>query len=436
MNHHSPGSSKDRRTAFVLVDGVPYAVMRRLHEEGALAGFQPPRPVISTFPSLTEPALRALFGGERVESYGSFKVDEKEHFLRKAKTGKRWVGSEELDFVTSKLSFRIRSLMGESRRRYPASTPLVARMARGALRLLGQAGRTFMDFEMEVAERILCRSPKRHVRVVINSLDDLCHREGLEGLEASLSTLTEWLSRLARVSGRDMAVLSDHGNAPTRFRFFDYAGALSEQGFSVATRLFKRADVLLPLYGAINFFPVYVRKVPVQEVARALAGMPGVDLVAFRSSEGDGTIHLLRKEESSTLRYEEGRIWYGTAGGDVLGYAEAFPAPSTDVNGKGEISVSDWLSATREHPYPNGPERLAGAFDYVVRPADILVSLEQDYVYGLRLAHQLYPSLCMHGNLLREASEGFVMLGAGYPRRRDLPEVLRLEDVQRHLTVV
>jgi hypothetical protein len=233
-----------------------------------------------------------------------------------------------------------------------------------------------------------------------------------------------------------VAVISDHGNAPTRFKFFDYADALSDKGFSVATRPFKRADILVPLYGAINFFPVYVRKTPVQEVARTLARMPGVDFVAYRNANRDEMIYVLRKEELSTVRHEEGRCWYGMSDGDVLDYAEALPAHSLDVSGKGEITVSDWLSATKEHHYPNGPERLVGAYDYVVCPAEILVSLEQDYVYGLRMAHQLYPSLCMHGNLLREASEGFVMLEPGYPMKRDLPDVLRLEDLQRHLSIV
>ena len=436
MIHHSASSSTNRRTAFILVDGVPFAVMQRIYENGALNGFKPPKPVISTFPSLTDPALRALFGWERVESYGSFKVDKNNHFLRRAKTSNRRNRLDDLDFITSELSFRLRSLMGETQRHYPTPSPGMATMARGALRLLGYASKTFIDFELNEAERILCASPKRHVRIVINSLDDICHREGLEGLDAGLSKFTDWLGHMCRVSGRDAAIISDHGNAPTRFKFFDYADALSDKGFSVAIRPFKRADILMPLYGAINFFPVYVRKIPVQEVARTLARMPGVDFVAYRNANRDEMIYLLRKEELSTVRHEEGRCWYGMSDGDVLDYAEALPAHSLDVSGNGEITVSDWLSATKEHHYPNGPERLVGAYDHVVRPPEILVSLEQDYVYGLRLAYQLYPSLCMHGNLLREASEGFVMLESGYPIKRDLPDALRLEDLQRHLSIV
>ena len=56
------------RTLIVVLDAVPYATMARLTStdgagaEPLFAGFQPPMPLISTFPSSTSIALAGILG--------------------------------------------------------------------------------------------------------------------------------------------------------------------------------------------------------------------------------------------------------------------------------------------------------------------------------------------------------------------------------------
>lgn len=418
----------ERRTLLLILDGVPFSAIQRVYGEGYFRFLEPPVPVISSFPSLTAPAFAELLGTEDPSSYGSLSVSTKGHFLCLAPGALKKANVDVIDFQTSEYIFGLRALTEAAHTSDCNHIRLAAEIGRQVARILGRTWHQFIEDELDYAKAAIFSSKKNHLRIVLNSLDELVHRRGLESLQSALRRISTWVESVCCKTQRLPILVSDHGNAHTAFRFKNFGRSLRAVGFKVVTQLYRPGAVLIPLYSAVSFFPVYVRGVSVPKVAAALAGFEGVDFVAFTEPSGGSRIRILCRHGESGINVAGKNYSYEQITYDVFDYSKILAD-----NHRITASRHEWLEMTANCQYPAGPERVALAFSRVRRPAQILVSLEQDTVYGLPIVHRLYRACCMHGNLTREASQGFLMSAPEVRTGQNLPVAIRLTDVAKYL---
>lgn len=422
------------RTATFILDGIPFGVAANVFKAGFFPDFNPPVKLISTFPTLTGPAFSSIFGLGCVPSYGSLCVDEQKHFLR---VSNQKANKTFFDLSINEGSFALQALTEMSRSSEYSIVRWAAQVGRQALRRTGRTWRSFLDHELAQAENLLLAARgKPHLRIVISSIDELCHREGLCAAEEALAQFATWLQNMqARVS-REFLMLSDHGNAPTKAHFYDYGRALKNLGLPVCTRVNKTSPILVPLYSTVTFFPVYVYGSCIRDVAEALANMEGVELVAYREGTEKGIVYLLNAAGHSRVSLSEGVYRYYPERDDLLGYNALSNDHLLTRQSDGSLTVCDWMVATEESHFPLAPERIINGFSDFEQPAQILVSLADDNIYGLPFVHKLYRPQCMHGNIGKRASEAFALVGKEYPQQKGMPNLLRLGQLRQWVKIV
>lgn len=402
------------RTVVLLLDAVPYDVVAEVVAgEGLFAGFHPPVPLVSAFPSSTSVAMGGLlepFGIPRSPGYEARFFD----------WGRRKVrGGGPLSFF--EIEFAWREFFDWSRKAPVRSAISGLRPVRDSFRRIDGALRAFF------------RSDADPFFAYVETTDLIAHLEGYAAFAQVFRHLDAALAAAHREHPEQpfrAVLLSDHGvagdGAPLINTLPDVERTIRRSGLRPRRRLKRAEDVVLSPFGLVSSFEVYTDAAHVEALGELLGGtVEGVDLCAYRSPDGlyvvdeTGRARILGSRPGDSGADESG--WdYVVESGDPLHYAEVAAALrprgglASAAGSRGVVSDARWFAATARHHYPDALYRLTRAFDLVENAASILCSLEPGHMYGMRVTERLAGLTgstvrWTHGALFREATLGFLL---------------------------
>lgn len=374
----------------LLLDGVAFDRIENMKKAGRFALFQPPAPVLSVFPTLTDVAYDHFFRTGPTPGYEAGYFDRSANRLSDAAdvylhgANERWV-----HYADHRLPFIEDAFMYLMPRRVFRSE---LRRARARVDDLFAAGR-------------------RTAVIYLLSTDALGHMLPPDQIERELGRLDDWIERLMydRRGDLEVVMLADHGNTTTPPRRFDLRKLLSRSGFRVVSRLKRSGDVAVPLFGLLDVARVHTFDAATRErVLALLDGRPEVALLACRDG---GQVCVRRTGESALIESRDGRYRY-SGSGDPLQLAPIVDALRADgrLDADGFASGDAWLAATAEHNWPAAPPRL---FEGIQRLSeehpDVVVSLAEGWFVGSGFLSSFVTLRGTHGGLGRGASLTFLM---------------------------
>ncbi len=394
------------RTLVLALDGVPYRTVKKAQGRGAFAGYQPVRPLVATFPSMTNVGFAAIFaplGAKPVPGY------ELPHFDYEQQ---RIVGPSPLQVKDGGFAWRDHL----DQEREGAFVRL-----RGFSMPRSDARRTLTKVERRVLE-----GTEDRLVLYIHGTDSLHHFRGSRGTARYLieldSRLTELEQRHFEQTGRCLRVvlLSDHGNTDKKVRRLEGLEAhLQSAGFRRVNRLEEPGDVVAPVLGVVSFGALFLRREDARRMAAHLVEHPHVDLAMFLSGERQGTVVGAETEAAISWRGTSGRSFRSEPiAGDplVLGSSLKQIMAATAPNDDGYASAATWLEHTADHRYPDAPKRIVEGLDgtWVANSATVLYSIRPGYANGRFIAHlgawtKAGKLEGTHGGLDRDSSLGFFM---------------------------
>lgn len=411
------------RDLVLLLDSVPFHMVREAWEGGRLRYFPPPSRVVSVFPVMTDLAFCEFLGDTPCPGV------ESEYF-----DGRRLSSSYDT-YVSG----------GNS----PWQRHLDYRLAPIA------HAPTYLDpwpwylHELRETQRLFFRdgAPRRAAYCVGTSA--LGARHGRDGHQAALVALDRFCQRVMfRTRGRArITLLSDHGHNLVRSRLLHLDEWLARLGYRVRDRLEGPQDVVLPQFGIVTYASIHTRSP--ERVAADVAGLEGVDFAAWLDRARDevvvigvrGRARIARRERpASSHRAPDGAVGLGgprveyryqCETGDPLRLKPVLEALSPAGGGSAPEFVADALlfAATLEHEYPDVVHRLWRAFHgLILHTPDVMVAIDDGYHAGSGLFSTLMPLAAAHGNLRPPSSFAFAMTTAG-----ELPAALRMEDLRSAL---
>ncbi len=413
----------DCRALLIILDSIPFDLVREARNEGRFRLFHPPSRIISPFPVMTDVCLSEFFAvspcpgveskhydGERLtDAYGTYLGETNLPWLR---------------FTDYHLDPRLH----------------------GAAYLRPRA---WFDHELRRTQELFHESAARTFTAYAVAPSGIGMKRGREGHRAALARLDRFCkSIMHETRGRvRITLMSDHGHNLVRGRRLNLSRLLRNEGYRPADSLRQPGDVVIPEFGLVTYAAIHTREP--EKVAAAAIGLEGVDLAAYledrarpdddrrtddaRSQTVDRVV-VLSAGGRATLSRRGASYRYFVDAGDPLQLLPILERLKTDrlVDADGFVADVALFNATADHVYPDAVHRLWRAFHGLVRHTpDVLVSLEDGYHHGSALLSALLDPAAAHGNLLAPGTAGFVMTMAG-----PLPSVLRMEDVRAALSVV
>jgi len=397
------------RHLVLLVDGVPYEVMDSLQRAGHFRAFEPAGAVISTFPSLTGVAFQEIWGEPPAAGYEDRYYD----------AGQNRMAGGLLEHV----------MKGAADEGFLRHVEVEAHPLTGGLTYV--APQLFGDMELDALRRQVEERAVWDERIVayMVSTDALGHRAGREGMARFLVQVDTMLEGLRARYGPRLRIdlVSDHGNDLVPTRGAPLEEALVAGGLRPVARLEAPGDVVLPRVGLVGAAFAFSAAEDRTRLASALAGAPGVELVAWLT--GPRTVELLGPGGRAVVQGHAAgaRYRYLPTDGDPLGLGPAL----VDMQARGVADAqgwapdSAWLAASRATPFVDSVRRLVeGMNDAVVHRATVVVSLAPGWHWGDAGAELLVDVTGTHGSLRTTSSLGMVM-----STHRAAPALLRAGQV-------
>ncbi len=401
-----PQTPQAPRTLVIALDAIPYSVIARVtdpsrKERAIFRELRGPVPLISTFPSTTSLAFAGLlepFGLAKSPGYEARFFDRTRNRVQSGRLINyhqvHFPWREFWDFKTWTLKKKLASGI---------------RPRTASLRSIERSLAAFMA------------SDQQFFFAYFDATDLLAHLRGPDALDEVLIELDRALTELHRRHPDQpfaTVLFSDHGIAggpPLKNVRLPIRQALRQAGFHAADRLRQPQDVVFTPFGLVSSLVVATQPGHEAQVARVIAGVPGVDLCAaplaregsppgLRIESARGSATVFRRVDPSSAAIE----WsYQAESGDPVGLAAHFGRDAWSS----DRAVFDASLNTR---YPDSLHRLSRSFDLVLNPASVVCSLADGYMYGA-LMTEVASWLSVgrlrwtHGALDRETSLGFLM---------------------------
>lgn len=380
-----------RRTLLVVLDAVPFATVERLSRAGHFAAFDPPVPLISTFPSSTSIALPGILGDLGLEQSPGYEP----RFFDWQRSARRGGGPRSY----FRVRFPWRDFFDWNRPGAWRNAWHSARPVRSGIR---EFSRAVDAFEASVDPLFT---------VYLATTDTAGHLFGPDGLDPLLLAVDE---RLRELDDR-VVLLSDHGLAggePLVNVLPAVERALAAAGWRLRRRLSAPRDVVLTPYGLVSSFEAYCAVGEEAALASALAAVDGVAICAVAEGDrwraiGDGwAVTIERRGDGPSTE------WRWRLAGAATGGLPAELAAVDD--GDGWVADEVLFAGTVDRPHPDPLHRLAASFEAVANPASVICSVERGRMFGARATERAArwtkgALRWTHGSLEREASLGFVL---------------------------
>ena len=394
--------SSQSRELLIILDSVPYQLVRALRDEGRLRLFHEPSAIVAPFPVMTDLCLAEFFGVSPC------------------------LGIESRYYDGRRLSRGVVTYFLEG------NAPWLKHVDAYILPInhayIYTAPETGYLHELYTIERAFFGSEQSAVCGYSVGASALGTRLG----EAGHRTLLEYVDRfcqsvMQRTRGRvRITLMSDHGHNLVDSKPISLHKSLATMGYRDAKTLSEPGDVVIPRYGPVTCAGIYTREP--DKVAADVVKIEGVDLSFYRS--GDGIAVRSTAGRAYITRSGE-RYRYLVAGGDPL---QLLPIVER-LREEGKLDAAeyagdaDWFAATADHVYPDPMYRLHRAFDgLMVHTPDVMVSLKDGYCYGTSMFNWFVKVNSAHGSLLRSSTHGFVMSTAG-----PLADPIRMKDLAAEL---
>ena len=367
----------------LLLDGVSYQDVRALQEDTQFVaaghsqrhlqafrqGYFPASRLISTFPSISDPAWSEILGNDPPPGY------QRTYFNAAADSQVALNGVTSVAEYEKQMSWQ---LHGNFRRAASYGSPVKA--------FKYELNQTIKDF-------LQSSGAQTNYYALIHSTDNAQHLWG--DIQSMLCVLDDKLQQLRafyRVrEGKDLEILilSDHGNNHAgRGKRVAIKGFLTRHGYRVAKSLSDPKDVVLPTAGVESWVEIHNLPSETTNLVKLLWQLKGVDLVTARlPDQANRFIVRSSKGEQAEIEWdaERNRFKYQMQSGDPLEYRGVVDALANkgEFDARGFASADDWMAETLTHRYPLALERIVRGHSRVTaNPASILLSLNNAYVHS------------------------------------------------------
>lgn len=414
------------RTLFIGLDGIDYALVREIKDEGGFKEFNDVIPLVSTFPSATTIGFTGIFQPLGVGAVPGYEVRFYDYEQNKI------IGGTPKDIYKIPIAYKyyfdaFRHTMQEKGVMY--AFPSMASVQ-----------------DLDRTETVVLENPKRVVMTYLGGTDGSAHVLGRIRTKRTLKYMDRFLTRLkqkyrtAKNENLRIVLFSDHGFDYTPLKNVsntEIKTKLRAQGFHETTHIQNENDIVLTRFGLLTAGVGFAPKKHRAAMAKTLSTVRGLDLVFWHNDTRD-RVHVLDSlgheayfDFKSPARPGNLIYRYVPVTGDPLGYAAFAHA------WRGEDA---WLKLTYDHHYPDAGYRLYDAFFNLVKNnAGLMFSLKPDYQFGA-----LAPRVATwgrigqrgtHGGLFKNPSLAFVMTND--PIDGKAPKYLRYDQMfTRYLPTV
>ena len=394
----------ERRDLLVILDSVPYVMVRDAWEAGRFRFFPPPARVIAPFPVMTDPSLVDFFGlspGVAIES---------EYYDGKQMTAPYAVYlNAGLAAWHAKTDFWLPH--GDHAHVYLNPKP-------------------WFNHELRRIQDLHLHSDRARTVGYVVGASALGAIHGRDGHQYGLVEMDRYCRQIMFESrGRTrLTLMSDHGHNLVNSRRIPLGDRLAEFGYRVGDRLDRPGDVGVPEFAMVTCAAVYTRDP--SPVARDVLGIEGIELSAY--IDGDALVVLTRDGEARVTRQGDA-YRYIQVRGDPLELQPSLEAMAksrgTERPSAGLLSDADLFRFTSEAELPDAIDRLWRAFhEQFQHKPDVLISVADGYHCGSRMQSELVGLEAAHGNLHSLSSSGFCLTTAGR-----LPPAVRMRNLRAEL---
>lgn len=412
------------RHIIICVDGVGISTISKMRAEGRFRRFHQPSRMISTFPSLTNPAFSEILGPAGARLTGGY---EDQFFDVGAN---RMHGGILHRFNSG--SF-IRGTFRELFDYHPSAF-------KSGLGYIAPPLSTYLE---SLSDLIRLRQKARNSRQPVffaytGATDSLAHVGGETLLRSFLKQLDETVEDIVRDSKTPVTVtlFSDHGNDFRKYRRVGLKEPLRQAGFKLGKKIQGDRSVVLPQFGLVGSGVLFTSDKNEERLAEVLAIVEGIDFAAY---ERNGIVHVVSRRGEATIEKRGDEYRYLPTKGDPLDLLSIIQQIANERNGAdGFIKDECWFAVTRASARPDVVRRIfKGATEGVLNRANVIVNMEAGYYTGSSLLDTFTVLQATHGNIGQEQSYGFVMSTSvelpSYIRAGDLWETLGSAQLQRSL---
>jgi len=394
------------RVVIVSLDGVAIRTLPKARKRGAFADWPPARPLVSTFPSMTNVAFTAILRPFGMGTIGGYEMKYFDH-ERNSVVGGGPVGYEGRSYAWRDFYQVMEHSNWKKRGEYFYPRKAIAAKLEW------------------VADEVM-RSEREVILAHFGTTDVVAHFAGDEPIVEALETVSASLKALAArhlaERGRPLifVLLSDHGNTEHRVRFErGIHELLRDAGLRVRESLEQPGDVASASYGVVSFGVLFTDDAHAEVAARAVIAHEGVNLAVWRV--GPFELGVVGDEGEARILWSGGpgnrRIAYSPVEGDLLRLASVVEELRSDgeLDPRGYASEDAWFARSALADYPDAPRRLIDSLDgtYVSNAASVIMSFKEGYTWGTyaaRLGAHMFGGLAgTHGSLDRTSTLGFFL---------------------------
>ena len=329
----------EMRHLIILLDSIPFVMVRDLWAQGRFRLFHKPTRVISPFPAMTDLAFSEFFGvspSRAVEAQfynGARRNNGVDDYL--SQENSKWLRG--VDYHVPFFSHASVYMKPEP----------------------------WYDHELAQIQRRFARSDASRFIAYVVSTSALGAQLGRNGHHTGLVRLDRLCQTIMhRTRGRThITLLSDHGHDLVQSRRIELTHCLSRCGYRVRNALTEPMDVVVPQLGPVTCAAIYTA-VPAG-VARDVVGIDGVELAAYRD---DDAVIVIGRGEQARITRSNANFRYDPQVGDPLRLQPILDALAQKgaMNAKGFVDDARWFAATTHHIYPDAIHRLWRAFHGLV----------------------------------------------------------------------
>lgn len=390
------GDSIKRHILVVGLDGVSYETMLKMQENGYFKDFQKPIPLVSTFPSISDPNWAHIIGAEPEPGYTKSGYEM-------IKNADGSVGKEYgtlIDHITKP----------------PAYESLFDFKAEGIFEHLVSMTWTptsALYWTESLQKYLLGRSEHKPVMTsLIVNTDITSHMGGeiklMEYLKELHKNLEQLRPKFKAKHKKDLEVVitSDHGNHYKVPISIEYKLPLAAKGFVQTSSLRTPKDYAFVAPEIIAFGAFYCLPESRIELAKEFASLPEIHVSLV--DLGDNEIAIFSKDGEARTRFDPKtqRLTYKIVSGkDPFGHIQLFKNKS--------FSATEYFNKTLKGDYPNALVRAWEGFYVNSRqPASVLVSPKLGYVFTnmtLQILTAVNGVQSTHGSFHKSESLGVVM---------------------------
>lgn len=398
-------AKSDCRELLIILDSVPYDMVKELRDQGRFRLFFPPSRIIAPFPAMTDMSLAEFSGTSPCLALESCHYDG-----RRLHRGYLTYFSEGNAPWLASLDAYIWPIHHSQMYLYPDAGYL---------------------HELHHIEQVFLSTNKPTVRGYCVGSSALGSIYGREGHERVLVTADRFCqSVMQRTRGHvHITLMSDHGHNLVDNEYVPLHKQLAALGYRNVDHLRRDNDIIVPRFGPVTCAGIHTRQ-PAR-VAADVVTLESIELAFYRDQD---QVIVRSQAGSSRISRRDDKYRYESDAGDPL---RLLPIVETlkqrgRLDADGFASDSDWFEVTKDHVYPDPLYRLWRAFyGLFVHTPDVLVSFKDGYVFNTSFFNFFVKMKSAHGSIRDSSTFGFVMSTAG-----KLPDHVRMEDLACELEKV